>query len=251
MGKSGLLKGKTAIITGCNRGIGLAILDEFASQGTDVFAVIRKENADFANHCSEIEAEHSIRIKIFYADFSSDEEVKRAAKEILSEKTNIDVLVNNIGYADSTKSFMMEKMEDMRNVFQINFFSSFLFTQCLSRKLIRQKQGSVVFISSMAVYDAFANVAYTASKAAVVGMVRRLAVEFSSYGVRVNAVAPTLTDTDMGHVMGEEDEKEAVSRILLKRKAKPKEIADTVVYLASDMSSFTTGKVLRVDGGIL
>jgi 3-oxoacyl-[acyl-carrier protein] reductase len=116
--------------------------------------------------------------------------------------------------------------------------------------MMRHKSGSIIFLSSSAAYDGGANVEYSASKAAVIGSVKRLAVEFGVYGIRVNAIAPGLTDTDMGAGMSEEDEAIALSMNIMHRKGKPEEIADVAVFLGSDMSSFVTAQVLRVDGGL-
>jgi 3-oxoacyl-[acyl-carrier protein] reductase len=144
----------------------------------------------------------------------------------------------------------MTPMNSMKEVFEINFFSSFLLTQLISRNMMKNKKGSIVYISSSAAYDGGANVEYCSSKAAVIGAVKRLAVELGPYNIRVNAVAPGLTETDMGNVMNEEDEKIALSMNIMKRKGQPAEIANAAVFLASDNASFITAQVLRVDGGL-
>lgn len=246
-----LLAGKNAVITGCNRGIGKAILEAFVKNGANVYAVIRKENIDFSGYCRELETEYGVWIKEVYADFSSEEEVKAAAKAIIKEKNSIDVLVNNIGISNAGSMLMLTRIEDIKNVFQVNYFSSILFTQLISKAMIKNKTGSVVFISSTAVYDAWSNIEYTSSKAAIVGAVRRLAIELGVYGVRVNAVAPSLTDTEMASQMSQEDTEIAISRNIMKRKGEPREIADVVVFLASGMASFVTAQIIRADGGIL
>ena len=246
-----LLKGKTAVITGCNRGIGKAILTDAASHGADVFAVVRKESDEFTDFCQELEMKYHVSISKIYADFSKEEEVKAAAKEILAAKKAIDILVNNIGIANPLNLFTMTRMDTIREVFEVNFFSGLMFTQFISKSMMRHKSGSIIYISSSAAYDGGANIEYSASKAAIIGEVRRLAMELGKFGIRVNAVAPGLTETDMGNSMSPEDEDVAVSRNVMGRKAKPEEIADVVVFLASELSRFMTGQVLRVDGGLL
>lgn len=246
-----MLKNKTSVITGCNRGIGKAILEDFAKNGSNVFAVIRKENESFTSFCENLEKQYQVEIQIVYADFSDEEQVKEAAKQIIKTKKPIDVLVNNIGIANPLNILTMTRMETIKNAFQINLFSSLLFTQLIGKNMMRNKVGSVVFLSSSAAYDGGANIEYSASKAAIIGSVRRLAMEFGKFNVRVNAVAPGLTSTDMGNSMSPEDEAIAISRNIMKRKGQPEEVADVVVFLASDMSRFMTGQVLRVDGGLL
>lgn len=244
-------RGKTAVITGCNRGIGKAIIEAFAKNGSNIFAVIRKENKEFQLYCQNLEERYNVAIDLFFADFSSEEEVKNTAKEILKKKVPIDVLVNNVGMSNPLTSLAMTRMSTIHKTFQINLFSSLLLTQLLSKNMMRNKRGSIVFISSSAAYDGGANVEYSASKAAIVGATRRLALELGTFNIRVNAVAPGLTDTDMGNSMSEEDERIALSMNVMNRKGKPEEIADVVVFLASDMSRFMTGQVLRVDGGLI
>lgn len=245
-----LLNNYTAIITGCNRGIGKAILEAYVRNGANVFAVIRKENTEFTQYCELLMQQYGVTIVLVYVDFEVEEQVKEGAKKILSYKKQIDVLINNIGVARPAALFSMTKMETVKKVFEINFFSQIFFVQMISKNMMKNKRGSIIFISSSAAFDGGANIEYSASKAAIIGAVRRLAVELGNYGIRVNAVAPGLTATDMGNSMSKEDEEIALSMNIMKRKGKPKEIADATVFLGSDMSSFITSQVLRVDGGL-
>lgn len=246
-----LLEGRTAVITGCNRGIGKAILEDMAKHGADIFAVTRTENSEFTSFCDELSNQYNASIYKMYADFSDENEIKKAAKDILHEKKDIDILVNNIGVANPLNIFTMTRMETIRSVFDINFFSGLLFTQLISKSMIRRKSGAITFISSSAAFDGGANIEYSASKAAIIGEARRLALELGTFGIRVNVVAPGLTETDMGNSMSLEDEQIAISRNIMGRKGKPEEIADAVVFLSSEMARFITGQVLRVDGGLI
>ena len=245
-----LLKGKTAIITGCNRGIGRATLEKFCAYGADVFALVRQESESFLQDIEKLKAQYGVEIIPIYADFKVEDEVKQAVKSILSYKKNIDILVNNIGIANPQAMFTMTKMETIKDVFQVNLFSSILLTQLISRSMLRNKKGSIIFVSSSAAFDGGANIEYSASKAAIIGAAKRIAKELCVGGIRVNVVAPGLTSTDMGNSMSEEDEKVALSMNLMKRKGQPSEIADAIAFLASDMASFITAQVLRVDGGL-
>ena len=246
-----LLKGKTAVVTGCSRGIGKAILERMAVNGADVFAVVRRESPEFAEHCASLSTEHGVEIQTVYADFESEDEVTAAAKSILKTKRQIDILVNNIGIAFPQRMLAMTPMGAVKESFQVNVFSGLLFTQLISKSMMRVKQGSIVFLSSSAAFDGGSNIEYSAGKAAVLGVTRRLAVELGAFGIRVNAVAPGLTDTDMGRMTSEEVKTIALRRNIMKRLGQPEEIADAVVFLGSDLSRFMTGQVLRVDGGLL
>lgn len=245
-----LLTGKTAVITGCNRGIGKAILEAYAKNGADIFAVMRRENPEFTEYMKELMEQHHVEIYPVYMDFADEEQVKRGAKEILAYKKAVNILVNNVGVALPLRMLAMTKMETIKDVFQINLFSQLLLTQLLAKNMMRYRSGSIIFLSSSAAYDGGANIEYSASKAALIGSVKRLAVELGTYGIRVNAIAPGLTDTDMGDGMSKEDEELALSMNIMHRKGKPEEIADTAVFLGSEMSSFVTAQVLRVDGGL-
>lgn len=245
-----LLENKSAIITGCSRGIGKAILCEFLNQGANVFAVVRKETEEFRQVLSEMNEDAQTRVCIVQMDFSDEQSVKEGAKEILSQKVPIDILVNNVGIDYNQNAFLMTGMSTVKETFQVNFFSHILLTQLISKNMIRNKAGSIVFISSAAAFDGGANLEYVSSKAALVGASKRLALEFGNYGIRVNTVAPGLTDTQLAKSLTDTDIEKAYSMSIMGRIGQPKEIANSVVFLASDMASFITGQVLHVDGGI-
>lgn len=245
-----LLDGKTAVITGCNRGIGKAILENFADNGANIFAVVRKGTTEFDMYINDLSKKFGVKISPVYIELKDEESVLSGAKEIIGARVPIDVLVCNAGVSLPLSSLAMTKMDTIKDVFEVNLFSQMYLTQLIARNMMRNKKGSIVYISSSAAYDGGANIEYSASKAAIIGMVRRLAVEYGPFNIRVNAVAPGLTSTDMGNSMDEKDEKIALSMNIMKRKGEPGEIADAVAFLASDNASFITAQTLRVDGGL-
>lgn len=247
-----LLEGKTAIVTGCNRGIGKAILEKFAKEGANVFAHARKSSYEFESMCSDLEEKYGTKVYPVYFDAVNSEEMKAGVKNIFSVTKDIDILVNNMGVVKSVNLFQMTKMQDMRDEFEVNFFAQMELTQLVSRVMTRRKAGSIINISSCAGLDGNTGMLqYVSSKAAVIGATKRLAIELGASNIRVNSVAPGLTDTDMGNQMREDLEEETLNHLVFKRKARPEEIADAVTFFASDMSTFITGQVLRVDGGML
>lgn len=250
-GRCTMLKNKTAVITGCNRGIGKAILENFAQYGADIITVTRTKTLEFSRQCEEIEKRYGITIESVYADFQNEGEVNEAVKEIRRFKKTIDILVNNAGIANPLNILTMTNMETVHQSFEVNLFSHLLLTQGIAKNMMRKKKGSIVFISSSAAFDGGSNIEYCASKGAINGSVKRLARELGAFGIRVNAVAPGLTSTDMGNSMSQEDETIALNMNIMKRKGDVKEIANAVFFLASDLSSFMTGQIIRVDGGLL
>ena len=145
----------------------------------------------------------------------------------------------------------MTSIEKMRHVFEVNFFGQTLLTQYLSRLMIRQKEGSIVNIASVAGIDGQpAQYEYVGSKAAVIGGVRQLARELGTYNIRVNAVAPGIVDTDMGAQIEEGLKRDILRNVIMGRVGRPEEIAEVIAFLSSSLSSYMTGQVIRVDGGM-
>lgn len=247
-----LLKGKTAVITGSNRGIGKATLERFAMHGANVFAHARKETEEFKDVCKKTSEKYNVSIVPLYFDVADEDAVKEGIKKIAKTVKDIDILVNNVGVVNNVKLFQMMNIQEIREQFEVNFFSHLLITQLISRFMIRRRKGSIINISSCAGIDGNTGMLdYVSSKAAIIGATKRLAIELGAYNIRVNSVAPGLTETEMGNKMDEKLLEDMLRKLVIKRKAKPEEIADAIVFFASDMSSFITGQVMRVDGGML
>ena len=240
-----MLKGKTAIITGCSRGIGEATLNVFAQNGANVLAHARKRTDEFEHKCEELEHTYGVMVKPVYFEATDSLQMKQAVKEIQGD-------TNNMGTVNSVKLFQMTKMEEIREEFDVNFFAQIEFTQYISRLMVRNKKGSIINISSCAGLDGNTGMLqYVSSKAALIGATKRLAIELGNYNIRVNSIAPGLTETDMGNQMNEELEQQLLDHLIIKRKAKREEIANAVVFMASDLASYITGQIIRVDGGML
>lgn len=244
-----LLSGKNAIVTGANRGIGRAIVEEFARHGAAIWALARRETPEFLADMAAIAGRCGVVIQPVFFDVTDRSAMRTGIQEIVSSKRPVDVLVNNAGVAHGGL-FQMTSMNTVREVFEVNFFSVLEFSQPIVRLMQREKSGSIVNIASISGLDLKSgNVAYGVSKAALMAATKTLAAELGAWGIRVNAIAPGLTDTDMARLMNEKTHRDMVENTSLKRLARPKEIADVAVFLASDMASFVTGHVLCADGG--
>ena len=246
-----MLKGKNAIITGARRGIGRATVETFAKNGANVWACARNYNEVFEQDMINIAEKYNVQIWPVYFDVTDELQIKEAVQLIRKQKISVDTLVNVAGIADESTSFQMTQMAKMKHVFEVNFFSVTRLIQYVSRLMIRQNSGSIVNIASIAGLDGTpAQYEYAASKAAIIGGTKNLAREFAVNNIRVNSVAPGMIETDMGAQIDEELKNDILSKVILKRMGKPEEIANVVAFLASDLSSFMTGQVIRVDGGI-
>ncbi len=246
-----LLKGKTAIVTGCNRGIGKAILKVFAKNGANIWACVREQDDGFTDYIENLTKDTGVTISPLYFDLAYVEQVKVGVKTIMSAKQSVDILVNNAGIIH-TSLFQMTPVDKMKEVFEINFFSQMLLTQYISKIMTRQKSGSIVNISSSAAIEGNeGRTAYGASKAAMICSTKVMAKELAQHNIRVNAIAPGLTETDMMRESTPEDALETtLQRTCMKRVGRPEEIANAVLFLSSELSTYITGQVLRVDGGM-
>jgi 3-oxoacyl-[acyl-carrier protein] reductase len=244
-----LLKGKTAVITGASRGIGAAVLELFAKNGANIIACYRFENHECEVHLQHIAAQNNIDVITYHFDFSNEAAVKNTGKEIIAGK-RCDILINCAGIAHGAL-FQMSAVSDIRRVFEINYFNQIFFTQSIVKIMTRQKSGSIVNVASASGIDGRAgNVAYGASKAALILATKTLANELAPHGIRVNALAPGIIETDMLSQMEDKAREQLISSNAMCRAGKPAEVAQAALFLASDMSSYITGQLIRVDGGL-
>jgi 3-oxoacyl-[acyl-carrier protein] reductase len=245
------LKDKYAVITGCNKGIGKETVKVFSESGINVFACVRKIDQSFKKYTKDLEKKFKNKIIPIELDLSDKDLVKSAANKILGKKKDIHILVNNAG-AIETSLFQMSSMKNFYNLFDVNYFNQTLFTQYILKSLIKSKNGSIVYVSSTAALDG--NVGrniYSSSKAAINAQAKVLARELGRLNIRVNVVAPGLVDTEMMREnTPEKISDKVISESSLNRLGNPLEIANTILFLSSDKSSFITGQVIRVDGGM-
>ena len=246
----GRLNGKTAMITGCNRGIGKAIAHKFASEGANLICAIRKENPVFHEETKVWAKQYGVRIDFVYFDLTDEDGIRAAFKELNKEKRQIDILVNNAGIP-AGGFLLMTSLTKVKEVMQVNFFSQILITQQVVKIMMKQKKGSIVNMASVTALDNQGGwTAYGSSKSAMISFTRTAARELASFGIRVNAVAPGLIDTEMGGEMDERYQSEMLLRSDLGRKGTPEEVANLVCFLSSDEASYMTGQIIRIDGGM-
>jgi len=245
-----LLQNKIAVITGANRGIGKSVTEIFAKNGANIIACMRSITPEIEAWMKGIESKFNISIDPVLIDFSDEKSIKSSIKEIVNISKNVDILVNNAGVA-SGAIFQMTPISELKKIFEINFFSQINFSQNIAKLMIRNKSGSIINLSSTAAFIADpGTLAYGSSKAAFSRATQSMASELGSYNIRVNAIAPSVTKTDMFEQMSVDARDKLINSSALKRAADPEEIAKVAVFLASELSSFVTGQVIRVDGGI-
>ena len=246
-----ILKKKLAIITGSNRGIGKSIVEKFAANGANLYVCSRKKNKEFTKYLTDLKKKNNIQIKEFFFDLSNPSEVKSIANEMCSYNAKIDILVNNAGTIH-TSIFLMNTIDKLREIFEVNFFANTILIQTVLKKMMKEKKGSIINISSSSAIEANeGRSAYSASKSALTILSKSIAREMGSSNIRINTIAPGLTDTDMmRNNTPEIIFNTTIERLSIKRVGKKEEIANAALFLASDLSSYITGQTLSVDGGM-
>ena len=240
---------KVALITGATRGIGKQIAITLAKQGFDIAINYRTANDSLNETIKEIE-NCGVKCLAVQGDVSVFEDCENMTKQVIEKFEKIDVLVNNAGITKDML-FMRMKPDDFKQVIDVNLVGTYNMTKNVSQYMIKQRNGRIINISSVVGLHGNAGQAnYSASKAGIIGFTKSLAKELAGRNILVNAVAPGFIETDMTSVLKDEVKSNILNSIPLKREGKPEEVAAVVKFLASEDSSYITGQVISVDGGM-
>lgn len=245
-----MLSGKTAFITGSNGGIGRAIVEAFIKNGANLICAIRKTDTEFSEYLSNIKKKTKQTVDLLEFDLENEEEMKSKIQSLYKKNITLDVLVNNAGIP-SGSIFEMTSLKNLKKIFEVNFFAQIRLTQLLIRLLKKSKSSSIINLGSISGLIADrGTLAYGSSKAALMFATKVMANELATYKIRVNAIAPNATKTKMLDKMDESAKKFLIEQSFLNRESLPNEVADLVLYLASDKSTYLNGQIIRLDGGM-
>ena len=245
-----LLKGKTAIVTGATRGIGKGVALKLAEQGANIAFTYVSSVEKALELENELQA-FGVKVKSYKSDASLMKDAEELIKNVLDNFESIDVLVNNAGI---TKDNLLMRMseEDFDRILEVNLKSIFNMTKAVQRTMLKQRSGSIVNMTSVVGVKGNAGQSnYAASKAGVIGFTKSIALELGSRNIRCNAIAPGFIETEMTEKLDEEVITNWRNSIPLKRGGTPEDVANTTLFLASDLSSYITGQTLHVCGGML
>ena len=245
-----LLEGKNVIITGASRGIGRGIAKTFAEHGANVAFTYSSSEAPALELEKELSAT-GVKAKAYKSNAASFSEAENLVSSVLEDFGGIDVLINNAGI---TKDNLLMRMgeEDFDTVIEVNLKSVFNMTKAVQRTMLKQRNGSIINMSSVVgVKGNAGQTNYAASKAGMIGFTKSVALELGSRNIRCNAIAPGFIETEMTEKLDEKTVQGWRDAIPLKRGGSPEDVANTCLFLASDMSAYITGQVINVDGGML
>ena len=245
-----LLESKVAIITGGSRGIGKSICETFAQNGCNI-AFTYNNSKDSAEALAKELNSSGIKAKAYKSDASNFDDATKLVEDVLNDFGKIDILVNNAGIKKDNLLMRMEK-SDFDSVINTNLSSVFNLTKASIKTFLKQRNGSIVNISSVVGVKGNAGQSnYSASKAGIIGFSKSIALELGSRNIRSNVIAPGFIETDMTDSLSEDVINSWKENIPLKRGGIPSDVGNACVFLASDLSSYITGQVLHVDGGML
>ncbi len=244
-----LLENKKALVTGSSRGIGRKIVEKFLENGAEVWGLCSKPSAAKAE-LESLAQTHGTSFHEICADVGNAGQLTEVVKEALGQAGNFDVLVNNAGITKDGLSFRM-KMEDWQAVLNVNLTGAFLVSQIVSNAMLKARSGSIINMSSIVgIHGQGGQVNYAASKGGLIAYSKALAKEVGGRGIRVNCIAPGFIETDMTAVLKDDLKNAMIESVPLKRPGKPEDIANAALFLASDLSTYITGQVIGVDGGM-
>jgi 3-oxoacyl-[acyl-carrier protein] reductase len=247
---SKVLEKKVVLITGCNRGIGKAILDKFAANGAIVYACARQEGI-LDEEVKELSQKYNTIIIPLYFDVTDISAIKLSIMKINKEQKRLDCIINNAGIMEDALIGMATETV-MQKTFAVNVFAPINFIQFASKLMKKHKSGSIINISSIVGKNGNSGqIVYSASKGAVISLTKTTAKELAPYNIRANAIAPGMIDTAMFRSIGESRVYERISKIGMGRLGTPEEVADVALFLASDLSVYVTGQIIGVDGAAI
>lgn len=245
-----ILEGKVALVTGGTRGIGRAIVLKLASAGASIAFTGQRESEALRQTESEV-ANMGVKCKAYISNASDYTLTQELVSEIHKEFGKVDILVNNAGITKDTLLMRMSE-EQWDDVINVNLKSTFNFTKAVVPIMARQRQGSIVNISSIVGLNGNPGQAnYAASKAGIIGLTKSVAKEMGARNIRVNAIAPGFIATEMTDALPQEVKDDYAKRISLRRLGQGEDIANVVLFLASDLAGYVTGEVITVDGGMM
>lgn len=241
---------KNGIVTGGTRGIGKEIVYDLANANYNIGLNFLKNEVEAKQIKDDIEKKFKVKVLLLKGDVSKEEDVKKVINDFINEFKNIDLLVNNAGITKDSLIIRM-KLEDFNNVLNVNLIGTFLMIREVLPYMIKEKSGSIVNISSIVgMFGNKGQSSYSASKGGVISLTKTIAKELASRNIRVNAIAPGYIETDMTKELPIELKEKLIKEIPLGRFGKPGDISKLVTFLASDESSYITGQVFIVDGGL-
>lgn len=245
----GLLEGKVALITGATRGIGKGIAEVFAKEGAEV-AFTYAGSVDKAKALEE-ELGKITKVKSYQSDAADYDAAQQLAADVIADFGKIDILINNAGITRDNLMLRMSK-DDWDTIIRVNLDSVFNLTKAVIKPMMKARSGSIINMTSVVGVKGNAGQAnYAASKAGVIGFSKSIALELGSRNIRCNAIAPGFIETEMTAALDEKTVQGWRDAIPLKRGGQPEDVANACVFLASDMSTYISGQVLNVDGGML
>lgn len=245
-----LLENKTAVITGAARGIGRAIAEKFALNGANVIITDLAINADVENFIAELQKKYNIKAKAYAFDVSDFNACQDFTEKLLKDLTVIDILVNNAGITRDNLLLRMSE-QDWDMVIKVNLKSVFNMTKALLQHFMKNRSGSIINMASVVGVGGNAGQAnYSASKAGIIGFTKSIAQEIGSRNIRCNAIAPGFIETPMTAQLPDDIRKDWMNKIPLKRGGTPDDVANVALFLASDLSSYVSGQVINVCGGM-
>ena len=243
---------KTALITGSNRGLGFELLKSLSSEGYNIIACTRSKNSNFTKEIEQISKTNNNKIYNINFDLSDlDETQNQLSKFLNNYEQSIDVLINNAGVLKNSL-MLMTPMKEVENIFRVNVFSLIFITQLVVKKMLKNKNGVILNISSISAKENnLGRSIYSSSKNAVESLTKSMSKEFARYNIRVNCISPGLIDSEMlRNNTTKENLQKTMNRISSKRLGTFKDIYKLVSFLCSDNSSYINGQIISVDGGI-